>query len=80
VTVACYKMMALVLPLLAPRRAPCAGGVRPQETRKTALLSRVIGAAAAPFFMPFAVIGNVSLGRDGGDDCLGYTVLAERPA
>ena len=68
-TVACYKAMALVLPLLMPQK----------KSRKAALLLRTMGAAAAPFFVALAAIANVSLRTSGVEECLGYTVLAKRP-
>jgi SAM-dependent methyltransferase len=69
-TVACYKQMALVLPLIMPQGAGLLG-------RWTA---RAVGLAAAPLFILAAVVGNISMRMAGGDDCLGYTVLAERAA
>ena len=65
-TVACYKAMAL-----------CTRFIMPQETsRLRAALFRLIGLALAPAFVALAVAGNLSLRADGGDDCLGYTVVA----
>lgn len=68
VTVACYKVMALMLPFLLPQ------GRRPIWSWS----ARVLGVAALPVFIGVALIGNASLRFSGGDDCLGYTVLAER--
>jgi SAM-dependent methyltransferase len=68
-TVACYKGMALFLPLLFPQNTTPAG----------AWLRRLAGAGFTPLFGALAVVANASLRVDGGDDCLGYTVLAERP-
>ena len=68
VTVACYKVMALVLPLL-------------HTSRPSAFLrytSRVVGLALSPLVLVLATIANVSIRGRGGDDCLGYTVLARR--
>jgi SAM-dependent methyltransferase len=65
-TVVCYKIMALHLPLLfgARRSLPgCALGI---------LLLPIIGLIAC--------VANLSLSMDWGDDCLGYTVMALRPA
>jgi SAM-dependent methyltransferase len=69
ITVACYKVMALFLPLLMPqgRRA------------FTTILLRLVGFLFGPVFVLLAIIGNVSLRGDGGDDCLGYTALAGKP-
>ena len=68
VTVACYKTMALVLPLLLPQ----------QKTRAIRLLRRMCGLALAPILVVLALIAHASMRLQGGDDCLGYTVLAER--
>jgi SAM-dependent methyltransferase len=68
-TVACYKSMALFLPLLFPQNA----------TRGAVWLRRMTGAPVTPLFALMAVLANVSLRFEGGDDCLGYTVVAERP-
>jgi SAM-dependent methyltransferase len=69
VTVACYKAMALCLPLLFPQRS----------TRAKSLFLRIAGAPLLPIFALLAVVANASLREEGGDDCLGYTVLAVRP-
>jgi SAM-dependent methyltransferase len=69
VTVACYKGMALFLPLLFPQTQSTAGR----------WLRRALGAPMMPSFLGLAVIANLSLRVDGGDDCLGYTVLAVKP-
>jgi SAM-dependent methyltransferase len=69
-TVACYKVMALCLPLLLPQTN--------QPLR--ALFLRLLGLLCLPLFLPLAVVANLSLRGEGGDDCLGYTVLARRPA
>jgi SAM-dependent methyltransferase len=69
-TVACYKGMALFLPALFPQ------GCKPGE----AWLRRAVGAPSAPLLALLALIANASLKTEGGDDCLGYTILAERPA
>jgi SAM-dependent methyltransferase len=70
VTVACYKDMALILPLLLPQ----SGAARARLARRAA------GIAASPLLLAFAAVANVSLRRDGGDDCLGYTAFAVRPS
>src|SRR5262249_3754880 len=71
VTVACYKVMALILPFLFPQ----------DGSRVSAWLRRSVGLLLAPALVGLAVVGNLSLrsGR-GGDDCLGYTVLARKPS
>ena len=68
-TVACYKVQALFLPFLMPQRA----------SASKALALRLLAAPSIPFFVALAVVGNLSLQGQGGDDCLGYTVTAERP-
>jgi SAM-dependent methyltransferase len=67
VTVACYKVMALILPLLLPQG----------KRRGTATALRLIGILFMPAFFILAACGNLSLRGRGGDDCLGYTVVAE---
>ena len=63
VTVACYKLMALVLsPLFAPRGE---GGAR----RFAAIL-------ALPLLLALALVAHASMRRDGGVDCLGWTASA----
>jgi SAM-dependent methyltransferase len=68
VTVVCYKLMALLLPLLLPQ------GKRPF----TALILRLVAVPFLPCLLLFASVGNLSLRGAGGDDCLGYTVMAEK--
>ena len=69
-TVACYKVMALILPLiLAPR-----GGLAGRALR------RGLGLCLSPLLAILALIGNLSLRGPGGDDCLGYTVIARKAA
>jgi SAM-dependent methyltransferase len=68
VTVACYKVMALVLPWLLPD-VP-----RPWQR----VWRRALGLLATPVLVGCAVVGQVSLRCAGGDDCLGYTILARR--
>jgi SAM-dependent methyltransferase len=66
-TVACYKVMTLLLLLLMPQTS----------SKVLGLLLRLVGLVFLPFFVLLAVVANVSLSY-GGDDCLGYTVLAIR--
>ncbi|MDQ1426262.1 MAG: hypothetical protein QOD72_3760 [Acidimicrobiaceae bacterium] len=63
-TVACAKVMALMLPVLLPQ------GIAPSVRR------RLFGLALAPLVLTLGLIGRGSLRREGGDDCLGYTVFA----
>jgi SAM-dependent methyltransferase len=69
-TVACYKVMALLLPLLMPQQASPA---------KTWML-RLVSLPTIPLLVALAAVANLSLRARGGDDCLGYTVTATRPA
>jgi SAM-dependent methyltransferase len=68
VTVACYKLMALMLPLLAPQR----------KNRAFRLSLQSIGLALSPVFVLLAGIAHLSLRGEGGDDCLGYTAIAAK--
>jgi len=70
VTVASYKVMALMVPLLF-------GDARSAIVR---ILHRGIGLVCSPIVVALAVVANVSLRAEDGDDCLGYTVLAQRSA
>jgi len=63
-TVACYKVMALPLMLLFG----------------SGLGRRAAGVLLLPFLGVIACIANLSFATDWGDDCLGYTVIARRPA
>jgi SAM-dependent methyltransferase len=68
VTVACYKVMALLLRLVMSQS---------QDLWKNIIL-RFLGIVMLPILMLLALIANGSLMFDGGDDCLGYTVVARR--
>jgi len=68
VTVACYKGMALILPLLLS-----AG-----DSRLGAVARRLAGLMLSPALLPLAAVANLSLRGSGGDDCLGYTAVAKR--
>jgi SAM-dependent methyltransferase len=67
-TVACYKSMALILPMLFPREASIA----------LSWMLRLFGLILSPLLLLLALVANLSLRGAGGDDCLGYTVLATR--
>lgn len=67
-TVACYKLMTLLLMLLMPQTA----------SRVSSLLLRLAGLIFLPLFVLLAAVANLSLRGRGGDDCLGYTVFAVR--
>jgi SAM-dependent methyltransferase len=68
-TVACYKVIALILPLLMPRK----------EGPLRMLALRAGGLVLSPVLAASVAVARLSLRRDGGDDCLGYTALARRP-
>ena len=67
-TVACYKIMALVLPLLATKNS----------SALLTWLTRIAGLCLSPVLVVFAVLANASLLGRGGNDCLGYTAIAQR--
>ncbi len=68
VTIASYKTMALILLLLMPQaKRPLA-----------AFALRLLSVPFLPLFLILAVVGQVSLLGQGGDDCLGYTILATK--
>jgi SAM-dependent methyltransferase len=67
-TVACYKLMTLLLLILMPQT----------ESTLSRLLLRLAGVIFIPLFVLLGVVANLSLRGRGGDDCLGYTVLAIR--
>jgi SAM-dependent methyltransferase len=67
-TVACYKMMAIMLRLLMPQ----------SSTAVVRWTLRLIGLPLIPLFILLAGMGNLTLHGRGGDDCLGYTALAGR--
>ena len=68
-TVLCYKALSLFLPLL----------VANSSGRTKSILWKTLGITFFPFTVLAALIGNLTLMTQGGNDCLGYTVLAERP-
>jgi SAM-dependent methyltransferase len=68
-TVAAYKTMALVLSRLLPQ----------QGNRAKRIASIAVGILGLPILVLGAIIANLSLRSAGGDDCLGYTVMAKRP-
>jgi SAM-dependent methyltransferase len=65
-TVACYKLLALLLPIAFPQAHPGSLRVRP------------LAVLILPLIVVLAVLGNRSLRMPPGDDCLGYTVFATR--
>jgi hypothetical protein len=73
VTVAAYKVMTVILTASVGRDA--AGSVSPDR-----LIGRLLGIVALPLLPLLALVGQISLRGAGGDDCLGYTVIAGRPS
>jgi SAM-dependent methyltransferase len=67
-TVACYKVMALILRLVIPQNS----------SRLARLLIRASSLPFLPILLLLPLLANLSLWGDGGDDCLGYTALAEK--
>ncbi len=63
ITVACYKLMALILPALLPPD----GGVTP---------ARIGAILMLPLLALLALVAHMSMRDDGGVDCLGWTVTA----
>jgi SAM-dependent methyltransferase len=68
VTVACYKVMALLLRLVMPQT----------ESLWKSVVLRASGILLLPLVALLALVADISLRFDGGDDCLGYTVTARR--
>lgn len=70
VTVACYKVMALILHLALPQ--------------SSSLLWKLVLPVASLPFLPvlfgLAILAHLSLRGRGGEDCLGYTALAVKRA
>jgi SAM-dependent methyltransferase len=66
VTVACYKAMALILRVALPQGKPIL----------VALALRLVSLPFLPLLLALAVVANLSLLGQGGDDCLGYTVIS----
>ncbi|RUP01489.1 MAG: class I SAM-dependent methyltransferase [Mycobacterium sp.] len=64
-SVASAKIMALMLPFLMP------------QGDRLVFLHRLLGLALAPLLVMVAIVGQATLRRQGGDDCLGYTVFAQ---
>ena len=68
-TVACYKVMALFIPMLMPAH----------DDFVVRLLIQSVGFLTIPLLFVLALVANLSLAARGGDDCLGYTAIAVRP-
>lgn len=65
-TVACYKVLALLLPTALPQDATGSVRITP------------LALVLAPLAVALAALANLSLRGAPGDDCLGYTVYALR--
>jgi hypothetical protein len=68
VTVAWYKVMAVLLRLAMPQ----------SESLWKRVVLRATGLPTLHFFIVLALIGNISLFSKGGDHCLGHTAVAFR--
>jgi SAM-dependent methyltransferase len=68
-TVACYKVMAFIFSLLFP--------MGPGFFFRG--LSRFLGLLSLPLLLIAATLANLTKGKDGSVDCLGYTASADRP-
>jgi SAM-dependent methyltransferase len=67
-TVALYKLLGLVLPVALPQEG---------SIGRARLAKRVL---AAPVIVCLAGLAKLTMSRAAGEDCLGYTVCAVRPA
>lgn len=67
-TVACYKVLALLLPFLLPQNR----GILLK------LCMQLMGLISLPVIFLVATIAHLSMRGKGGDDCLGYTALATK--
>jgi SAM-dependent methyltransferase len=67
-TVACYKAMALILRLAMPQNV----------SRPAGIVMQLASLPFAPVLLLLGMLANLSFRGSGGDDCLGYTVLAEK--
>jgi len=67
-TVACYKVMALLLRLAMPQA----------QSILVRLILRLLFVPLMPVLILLAVLANCSLLGQGGDDCLGYTAISKR--
>lgn len=67
-TVACYKVMALLMRLALPQN----------PSVFICLILQLLFLPFAPAFLLIAILANWSLLGQGGEDCLGYTAISER--
>jgi SAM-dependent methyltransferase len=68
-TVACYKVMAFLFALVFPGKVPAL----------RAWASRIAGLALSPLLAWVTLAAQLTRRLDGSVDCLGYTLLADRP-
>lgn len=68
-TIACYKVMALIFFLINP--------VNTGFIQKN--IYRFVGLLSFPVLILSAILANLTIAKDGSVDCLGYTVWAESP-
>ena len=69
-TVASYKVMAVLLMLLLGQ----------WDFPLTKWIARMTGVFLLPMLFGLAILGQLSLCSRGGNDCLGYTAIASKPA
>lgn len=67
-TVMCYKISSLIMPFMMPQ----------DKNFFVKRFKNLIGIFLFPIFMIISCVGFYSLKFDWGDDCLGYTILAEK--
>ena len=68
-SVVCYKLMTFIYSLLFPKHSDF----------WFEWLCRILGFLAIPLFLITALLANLTLGKSGAVDCLGFTVFADRP-
>ena len=69
ITVICQKIISFIYSLLTPRKSSFI----------FENICRLVGVLFLPFFLIFAILGNLTKEKNGTVDCLGFTVLANRP-
>ncbi len=72
VTVLAYKAMSVILTSTLGRN------VAGSSLSAGRVMGRLLGIVAFPLVPLFAIVGRLSLFGEGGDDCLGYTVIGCR--
>lgn len=71
-TVASYKAIGLIMPLLLVHRRPG------NKLTASNFLYGAMGVLCLPFLFAMCILGNLSFRYAAGNDCLGYTVLARK--